>query len=46
MGLVGEEVEVTGTVRELKDGVAVVDSEARQAGRRIIRNGLAELALD
>ena len=44
MGVMGEEITVTGTVREVTDGVAVVDSEARQAGRRIIRNGVAEVA--
>jgi acyl dehydratase len=44
MGVIGEEITVTGTVREVKDGVALVDSEARQAGHRIIRNGMAELA--
>ena len=44
MGVEGEEITVTGTVKEVKDGVAVVDSEARQAGRRIIRNGVAEVA--
>jgi acyl dehydratase len=44
MGVEGEEITVTGTVKEVKDGVAVVDSEARQAGRRIIRNGAAEVA--
>jgi acyl dehydratase len=43
MGLIGEEITVTGTVREVRDGVAVVDSEARQAGKRLVRNGLAEL---
>jgi hypothetical protein len=34
---------ITGTVREVADGVAVVDSEAEQAGSRIIRNAVAEL---
>ena len=46
MGLMGEEIAVTGTVREVRDGVALVESEARQGGRRSIRNGAAELALD
>ena len=32
-----------GTVREVADGVATVDSEAEQAGHRIIRNGVAEI---
>jgi acyl dehydratase len=46
MGLLGEEIAVTGTVRSLSEGVAVVDCEARQAGRRIIRNGVAEIAVE
>ena len=44
MGRLGEEIVVTGTVRELEDGVAVVDSEAVQSGSRIIRNGEGEVA--
>jgi acyl dehydratase len=43
MGRLEEEIVVTGTVREVKDGVAVVESEAVQAGSRIIRNGEAEI---
>jgi acyl dehydratase len=43
MGAMGEEIVVAGTVREVADGVATVDSEAEQAGNRIIRNGVAEL---
>lgn len=43
MGLLGEEITVTGTVRSVQDGIAIVESEARQGGRRIIRNGVAEL---
>ena len=46
MGLMGEEMTVTGTVRSVQDGVAVVDSEAHQGDRRIIRNGVAELRVD
>jgi acyl dehydratase len=46
MGQIGEEIVVTGTVRELGDGVAVVDSEAVQAGSRIIRNAVAEITTD
>jgi hypothetical protein len=45
MGLLGEEIVVTGSVRSVSDGVAVVDCEARQAGRRIIRNGVAEVVV-
>ncbi len=43
MGHLEEEIVVTGTVREVSDGIAIVDSEAEQAGSRIIRNGVAEL---
>ncbi len=43
MGRLGEEILVRGTVREVSDGVAVVDSEAEQAGTRIIRNAVAEI---
>ena len=46
MGLLGEEIVVTGTVTEIRDGVALVESEAVQSGNRIIRNGRAEIALD
>jgi acyl dehydratase len=46
MGRLEEEITVRGTVRELHDGVAVVDSEAEQAGHRIIRNAVAELSLE
>ena len=46
MGLMGEEITVTGTVRSVEDGVALVDSEARQSGRRLIRNGTAELRVE
>jgi acyl dehydratase len=46
MGLMGEEITVTGTVRSVDDGVAVVDSEARQGDRRIIRKGAAELVVN
>jgi acyl dehydratase len=46
MGRMGEEIVVSGTVRELSsDGIAMVDSQAEQAGSRLIRNGLAEIAV-
>ena len=38
-----EEIVVTGTVREAADGKAIVDSDAQQSGKRVIRNGVAEL---
>jgi acyl dehydratase len=46
MGVPEAEVTVTSTVREVRDGVAIVDAEARQNGKRIVRNGEAELAVD
>jgi acyl dehydratase len=46
MGRLGEEIVVTGTVSEVRDGIALVKSEAVQSGNRIIRNGVAELAID
>jgi acyl dehydratase len=46
MGRLGEEIVVTGTVNEVRDGIAIVGSEAVQSGSRIIRNGVAEIALD
>jgi len=44
MGAIGEQITVSGTVAEVNDGTAVVNSEAEQAGRRIIRNARAELS--
>ncbi len=46
MGVPEAEVTVTSRVREVGDGLAVVDAEARQNGKRIVRNGEAELAAD
>jgi acyl dehydratase len=43
MGRMGDEITVSGTVTEVRDGVAVVESEAQQSGQRIIRNARAEL---
>jgi acyl dehydratase len=45
MGVPEQEVLVTGTVRELADGRAIVDTVAEQAGKQIIRNAEAELQL-
>ncbi len=45
MGVPEQEITVTSTVRELRDGNAIVDAEAQQAGNRIIRKGEAELDL-
>jgi acyl dehydratase len=44
MGRMGEEITVSGTVTEVRDGKAVVHSEAEQSGHRIIRNAVAEIA--
>jgi acyl dehydratase len=46
MGRLTEEIVVTGTVREVADGVARVDCQATQSGHRIIRNGVAELVVE
>jgi acyl dehydratase len=43
MGVMEEEVTVTGTVREVNGDRAVVTSEATQNGKRIIRNGEATI---
>jgi acyl dehydratase len=43
MGVMEQEITVTGRVREVDDDRAVVDSEAVQGGKRIIRNGEAEI---
>jgi acyl dehydratase len=45
MGMPEQEVVVTGTVRELTDGRALVETGAEQAGKRIIRNAEAELQI-
>ncbi|MBS1862803.1 MAG: hypothetical protein JSS68_13950 [Actinobacteria bacterium] len=45
MGLPEQEVEVTGTVKEVDGDRVVVDLEAVQGDNRIIRNGQAELEL-
>lgn len=46
MGMLEQEVVVRGTVREIDDDRAVVESVAEQAGKRIIRNGRAEIRVD
>ena len=46
MGKLGEEITVTGTVREVQGDTAIVDSEAVQDGQRIIRNAVAEVRAD
>ena len=45
MGLPEQEITVSGVVREVRDGVAVVDTVAEQGGKQIIRNAEAELEI-
>ncbi len=45
MGLPEHELRVTGTVSAVRDAIAVVDCGCEQDGKRIIRNGEAELRL-
>ena len=45
MGVPESELVVTSKVREVRDGVAVVDAEARQGDTRVIRRGEAEIAV-
>ena len=43
MGIPEQEIRVTGTVRETRNGRVVVDTVAEQNGNQIIRNAEAEL---
>src|SRR5947207_7491095 len=43
MGAPEKEIEVTGTVREIRDGRLIIDTVAEQDGNQIIRNAEAEL---
>jgi 3-hydroxybutyryl-CoA dehydratase len=45
MGLPETEMVVTGTVKEVRDGRAVIDTVAEQDGKRVIRNAEAEVEL-
>ena len=45
MGFPEQEISVTGTVKEERDGRLVVDTVAEQAGNQIIRNAEAEVEL-
>jgi acyl dehydratase len=45
MGVPEQEIVVTGTVTELSDGRAIVDTVAEQDGKQIIRNATAEIEL-
>jgi hypothetical protein len=44
MGVLEQELTVKGVVREVNGGIAIVDSEAGQGGRVLIRNAEAEVA--
>lgn len=46
MGVPEREIEVTSTVERVEDGVAIVRAQARQGDVRIVRNAVAEIALD
>ncbi|MEA2317953.1 MAG: hypothetical protein QOD44_2142 [Solirubrobacteraceae bacterium] len=43
MGFPEQEIAVSATVKDVADGVATIEAEAVQDGRRIIRKGKAEL---
>lgn len=45
MGVPEQEVLVTGTVREIRDGRVVIDTVAEQADKQIVRNAEAEVEL-
>ena len=45
MGVPEQEIVVSGAVREVREGRAVVDTEAVQGEKRIIRNAEAEIAV-
>jgi acyl dehydratase len=45
MGLPEQELVVRSTVRAVDDGVARIDTEAEQAGKKIIRNAEAEVEI-
>ena len=45
LGQMGKPIHVSGSVKQIDGDVAYVSSEAEQEGKRIIRNGEAELKL-
>ncbi len=45
MGFPEQEIVVSGTVREVRDGRAVIETEAAQGENRIIRNAEAEITV-
>jgi len=46
MGSLEEKITITGVVKEVSDGIALVSSNAEQAGTRIIRNAEADVAVE
>jgi acyl dehydratase len=44
MGFPEQEITVSGTVREVRDGRVMIDTAAEQGGKQIIRNAEAELS--
>jgi acyl dehydratase len=45
MGMPEQEITVSGTVRSVEDGRAVIDTVAEQGGNQVIRNAEAEIQL-
>ena len=45
MGFPEQEITVSGTVKEVRDGRAIIDTVAEQGGNKIIKNAEAELEL-
>ena len=46
MGFPEQEIAVTASVKGVEDGVATIEAEAEQDGRRIIRKAKAELRVE
>lgn len=46
MGLLEQEIVISGSVTAVADGVATAKLEARQGDARLVRNGVAELRVD
>ena len=46
VGVPEQEIVVTGTVTEVADGRATIETSAEQGGKKIVRNALAEIALE
>ena len=45
MGFPEQEITVSGTVKEVRDGRAIIDTVAEQGGNKLIKNAEAELEL-